>query len=244
MMPASDPIQDVMQVCRNGHVITDLLRSCPERGLSHCDRCGATTLDRCLTCGGEIAGALVVPGLQPVGVPRPPLYCAACGGAFPWTERRRPDPREPLGVLEAMLRNLPRTVRQLRVRHGDRPPFRVADEHDLEDLLRALLPLHFHDVRPQCRTPRYSAGTRTDFLLAPERIAVAAKFARADLREPQLIEQLREDADHYRAHGSCRTLVAYVHDPEGVLRDPQALSAACTQSEGDLRVRCLVGAGG
>src|SRR5262249_8497722 len=124
-MPANDAVQDVMQVCRNGHVITDLLRSCPERGLTHCDRCGEPTLDRCRTCGGEIAGALAGPGLQRVGVRRPPLYCAACGGAFPWAERRRPDPREPLGVLEAMLRNLPRAVRQLRVRHGDRPPFRV-----------------------------------------------------------------------------------------------------------------------
>jgi hypothetical protein len=242
-MGADGPVQDVMQVCRNGHVITDLLRTCPERGLMHCDRCGAPTLDRCLTCGGEIAGALAVPGLQPVGVRRPPLYCAACGGAFPWTERRHPDPREPLGVLEAMLRNLPRTVRQLRVRHGDRPPFHVADEHDLEDLLRALLPLHFDDVRPQCRTPRYAAGTRTDFFLAPEHIVVAAKFVRADLREPQLAEQLCEDAAHYRSQTGCGTLVAYVHDPEGLLREPQVL-AACGQSEGDLRVRCVVGAGG
>ena len=45
-------IADVMQVCRNGHVITDMLRAHPESGLSHCDRCGAPTLDRCLTYGG------------------------------------------------------------------------------------------------------------------------------------------------------------------------------------------------
>jgi hypothetical protein len=51
-MPANNAVQDVMQVCRNGHVITGLLRTCPERGLSHCDRCGAPTLDRCLTYGG------------------------------------------------------------------------------------------------------------------------------------------------------------------------------------------------
>ena len=42
---------DVMQVCRNGHVITDLLRNSPERRLTHCDRCGATTLDRCENAG-------------------------------------------------------------------------------------------------------------------------------------------------------------------------------------------------
>jgi hypothetical protein len=60
-------IQDVMQVCRNGHVITDLLRTHPECAQTHCDRCGAVTLDCCPTCGHELPGAFVVPGLQPVG---------------------------------------------------------------------------------------------------------------------------------------------------------------------------------
>jgi hypothetical protein len=141
-----------------------------------------------------------------------------------------------------VLVRLPRAVRELRSRQGDRPPFRVQDEKDLEDLLRALLPLHFDDVRPQARTPRYAAGTRTDFLLAPERIAVTAKFARADVREARLAEQLREDAAHYLARGGCRTLVGFVYDPEGVLRDPQGLAAACARPESELEVRCVVGA--
>src|SRR5262249_19589729 len=145
---------------------TDLLRSCPERALAHCDRCGAATLDSCQTCGRELPGAIAVPGLHPVGARRPPLYCPACGAAFPWAHPPRPATAEPLDSLEGMLRRLPRAVRQLRVRQGDRPAFRVVDEKDLEDLLRALLPLYFDDVRPQSRTPRYAACTRTDFLLA------------------------------------------------------------------------------
>src|ERR671939_1778842 len=81
-------VQDVMQVCRNGHVITDLLHTFPERALSHCDRCGAVTLSRCLTCGREIPGAVYVPGAVPLGSRRPPQYCPTCGAAFPWAERR------------------------------------------------------------------------------------------------------------------------------------------------------------
>ena len=53
-----DRVSDVMQVCHNGHVITDLLHTYPERGLSHCDRCGAPTRDRCGTCGRLITGAV------------------------------------------------------------------------------------------------------------------------------------------------------------------------------------------
>src|SRR3954466_12766991 len=111
--------QDVMQVCRNGHVITDLLRSRPESGRNHCDRCGADTLEKCPTCGRDLPGALAVPDLQPVGSRRAPLYCATCGAAFPWAGQAGPaQASEPLARLEGLLRRLPLVIRQLRVRHG------------------------------------------------------------------------------------------------------------------------------
>ena len=242
MWPDEGPVQDVMQVCRNGHVITDLLRACPESGLAHCDRCGAPTTDRCETCGKEVPGGIAAVGLHAVGARRPPAYCAVCGAAFPWTERPRLVVPEPLARLETMLSRLPRVIRQLRFRQGERPPFRVTDERDLEDLLRALLALHSDDVRPQCRTPRYAPATRTDFLLAAEGIVVTAKLVRSDVREAQLAEQLREDAAYYRGQGGCRVVVVYVHDPEGLLREPRALTAGRDGEEPE--VRCVAGAGG
>src|SRR5439155_25452025 len=91
----------------------------------------------------------------------------------------------PLAALETLLRRLPRVVHELRSRHGERPPFRAADGYDLADLLRALLPLHFDDVRPPSRTPSYAAATRTDFLLVSppggRAIALTAKWVAADL---------------------------------------------------------------
>jgi hypothetical protein len=243
MRSGEELMADVMQVCRNGHVITDLLRSCPERGLAHCDRCGASTVERCLTCGREIAGAIAIPGMQPVGVRHPPAYCTDCGAAFPWTLRSRTVTRQPLVWLESTLPRLPRVIRQLRDRQDNRPPFRIVDETDLEDLLRALLPLYFDDIRPQCRTPRYASATRTDFLLAPERIVVTSKLVRSTIREPQCVEQFQEDIAYYRAQGNCGTLVGYIHDPEGLLRDPQVLSA-CARAVDDLEVHCIVSAFG
>jgi hypothetical protein len=228
-------VQDVMQVCRNGHVITDLLRTCPERAQTHCDRCGAVTLDHCPTCGHELPGAFVVPGLQPVGARPAPCFCERCGAAFPWTRQRRLPPREPVAILENLLRRLPDVVRQLRVRHDARPPFRVRDERDLEDLVRALLPLHFDDVRPECRTPSYAAGTRTDFLLAPENIALTIKWA-----QPRILEQVPEDAAYYRRERTCRTLVVFVYDPESLLREPYPPPAATEEGPGP-EVRCLIG---
>ena len=240
MTAAEDLVQDAMQVCRNGHVVTDRAHACPETRRTHCDRCGAATLDRCATCGGELPGTVHVPGLLPVGARRPPQFCAACGAAFPWAEASPPAAASPLGSLETLLRGLPLVARQLRWRQADRPPFRVEDERDLEDLLRALLPLHFGDVRPESRTPRYAPATRTDFRLAPERIAVTAKLARPALRDPQLAQQLREDAEYYRGRPDCATLVAFLYDPEGLLYEPRALEAAWSTREDGWELRCMI----
>jgi hypothetical protein len=234
--------QDVMQICRNGHVITDLLRTNPDRALTHCDRCGAPTIEQCPTCGKEFPGALAIPGLHLVGARRPPLYCPSCGAGLPWAEQPATAAPSGLACLEAMLIRVPRVVRQLRVRHGERPPFRVHDERDLEDLLRSLLPLHFDDIRPQCRTPLYADTTRTDFLLATERIALMTKLANTDLREVQLARQLRVDIEYYSNIAGCNTLVVFVFDPECMLRDAAILRAAGKIAEFDLELRCIVGA--
>lgn len=234
MPPLVANVQDIMQVCRNGHVITDLLRTCPERALTHCDRCGAVTMERCPTCGLELPGAIVVPGLHPVGARSAPRFCETCGTAFPWTRQRRAPTREPVETLENLLRRLPQVIRQLRVRHDDRPPFYIADERDLEDLLRTILPLHFDDIRPECRTPSYAAGTRTDFVLAPENIALTIKWA-----QPRIREQVPADAAYYRRERKCRTLMVFVYDPQCSLRD-SCLSPPCAEDAEEPEVRCVV----
>jgi hypothetical protein len=182
----TDSDVDVMQVCRNGHVITDRLRGDPESGRLHCDRCGAATLHRCPTCGRDLPGAGPVVMLSTIGPWPAPRLCPACGAEFPWTRRPAASP-EPFVVLEQFLRRLPRVIRQLRWRQGEKIPFRIEDERDLEDLVRSLLPLSFDDVRLESRTPRYSPGTRTDFLLPGAGIALTVKLMRPTLCEDQLL---------------------------------------------------------
>src|SRR2546429_898259 len=120
---------DGMLVCLNGHVVTDRLHTSTGVPLSHCDRCGATTLDRCRTCGWLLRGAEFTSGLSPVGSRRPPEHCPACGAAFPWTNESPAAPTfDALATLDQFLRRLPAAIRQLRHRRNDRPAFRVEDE--------------------------------------------------------------------------------------------------------------------
>jgi hypothetical protein len=244
MEPSGD-VQDGMLVCRNGHVITDLLRSCPERALSHCDRCGATTLDRCPTCGRPLQGAVVVPGMSTLGTRVAPACCSSCGAPFPWAKATGPlAPADPLETLETFLRRLPQTIRQLRTRYADRPPFRVQDEHDLEDLLRAVLPLSCHAVRSESRTPSYAPGTRVDFRLGQESgsltVALSAKLMHPRTTEDCLQKQWLEDIGYYERARDCEWLMGLVYDAEGLIRRPRDREGVWSQHPAAIRLRVII----
>jgi REase_DpnII-MboI/Uncharacterized protein conserved in bacteria (DUF2321) len=240
MTPEMEVGQDVMQVCRNGHVVTDRLHCDPDSGRYHCDRCGALTLHECPTCGIPLPGAGNADGLVPIGVRPAPRYCSTCGVAFPWVRNVKTS-QKPLAQLEEMLHRLPLVIRQFRWRQGEKPPYCVEDERDLTDLLRALLHLHFDDVRLESRTPSYSAGTRTDLLLASAQIAVTMKFVRLGTGEQQLANQFQEDGAFYRKRGGCRRVIEFVYDPAGLLRDSQVVEKMVAACGDDLEVRCIVG---
>src|SRR5262245_24327972 len=130
MSPNRTEDRDVMEICRNGHVITDRFRSDPASALHHCDRCGAPTLHCCPTCGQEFHSPRHALGLVPLGKWPAPLQCSTCGATFPWGRRPRNGPPN-VATVESLLHRLPLTIRQLRWRQGDRPSFRVEDESDL-----------------------------------------------------------------------------------------------------------------
>jgi hypothetical protein len=231
--------RDVMQVCRNGHVVTDRLRTCPEQAANRCERCGADTLDHCATCGREIAGAAIGVDLVPLGRSRPPRYCCLCGAAFPWTHPTCASAAlDPLAEIETAVRRLPRVAAALRNRHADRPAFSVRDEFDLEDLLRALLPLYADEVRPESRTPSYAAATRTDLLLPALDLAVVVKQTGSAVRTP-LAEQWAEDLLYYERRG-YPVVMGVVADPTGSLPDAREWETAWSRVEGPVRLRVVI----
>lgn len=239
MTPEQNVFLDAMQVCLNGHVVNDLHRSCPERSQGHCDRCGAVTLDCCPTCGGELTASRVL-DLVVVGTRQPPSHCGFCGAAFPWSQKPVEEKPGAVYLLEEFLRRLPRVIRQLRCRHGDRPPFLVQDEYDLEDLLRSLVVLHFEDFRLETRTPSYAAATRQDLLLGPDHLAMTVKTVAPGVDVAALSRQWSEDISYYQRQRPSRTLVWFVYDPGQKLYDPERLEKAWSAVEGNLEVRCVV----
>jgi DpnII restriction endonuclease len=107
-------------------------------------------------------------------------------------------------------------------------------------LLRCLLPIYFEDIRPESRTPSYDPGTRTDFRLKPHGIALTVKRTSSRHHEKELGEQLQEDVNYYERESGCKILVAFIHDPERLLREPETLEAMWSKPQESFELRCVI----
>ncbi|UOE47420.1 hypothetical protein MTO98_23725 [Mucilaginibacter sp. SMC90] len=122
-------------------------------------------------------------------------------------------------ILFDVFENFHLSCRQLRNRHDNRPGFEVNDEYDVQDLMHAVLKLHFKDIREEEYTPSYAgSATRVDFLLKEEQVVIEVKKTRQGLADKQVGEQLILDIAHYRNHPDCKDLICFVYDPEGRIK--------------------------
>lgn len=144
-------------------------------------------------------------------------------------------------VIERLCSRFHQIARQLRARHENRETLRVEDEHDVHDLLHALLLLEHDDVRPETWTPSYAGGRpRTDFWLRLERNVVQAKMAASGFGEQELREQVRVDVQRYQQHADCLTLVCFVYDPDGRIANPRQIEGDLSGDHGGLTVRVII----
>jgi len=79
---------DVMQVCLNGHKITDRYITSSEVRQSNCDQCGAETIHECPECETPIRGEYLVEGVVDMTPGSDPKdYCHECGEPYPWVDQ-------------------------------------------------------------------------------------------------------------------------------------------------------------
>ena len=126
--------------------------------------------------------------------------------------------------LENIFNKFTRIVRQLRSRHDNRETLTIKDEYDVQDLLHALLVLHFDDVRAEEWTPSYAGGCeRMDFLLKDLQTVIEVKKTRSSMSKKELGEELIIDIEKYKTHQDCKQLYCFIYDPDGYLGNSSAI---------------------
>lgn len=239
---------DAKQVCLNGHHITDRAKT-GSYAKEYCDECGAETITDCPECDEMIKGKDLDSKWAMIGFePSIPSHCEGCGEPFPWTEDEVEDKGqqdaswdiEAERAIEQICRRFSTVIYHLQDRYDRRDSIEVSDEYDVQDVLNALLRLHFEDVRPEEGTPSHAgASSRIDFLLKNEKIGIEVKKTREGLDEGELGSELSTDKERYEAHPDCERLICFIYDPERRLRNPRVLSDLNDDST-DFSVKVIV----
>ena len=148
---------------------------------------------------------------------------------------------DPVELVKTLCCRFHSVARQLRLRGEYRATLSVEDELDAQDLLHALLRIQFENIDTDEWTPSYSSGEpRTTLLLNDSRLAVIVKKTRPGLNAKDLSDQLQIDAERYRSHGRCTTLLCFMYDPEGRIGNPRGLEASLTSVSKSFVIDVLV----
>ncbi|MEW5683921.1 MAG: hypothetical protein AB1942_03275 [Pseudomonadota bacterium] len=151
------------------------------------------------------------------------------------------DEPDHLTLIEKICLRFHAVARQLQHRHAGRETISIEDEYDVQDLLHAILRLHFDDIRAEEWTPSYAGGSsRVDFLLKTEEIVVEVKKTRPSMKARELGEQLIIDRARYEVHPNCKALVCFVYDPEGRIGNPVGIERDLEGHSGPLKVRVII----
>lgn len=145
------------------------------------------------------------------------------------------------GLLRVIFEHFNTVARQLRKRHDNRDTLIIKDEYDVQDLLNAILRIHFDDVRPEEWTPSQAGSSnRMDFLLKDDEIAIEVKMTREGLKDKELGDQLIIDIAKYQGHPNCKCLYCFVYDPEGIIRNPRGLEKDLAKLGKDFPVKVFI----
>ncbi len=163
--------------------------------------------------------------------------------------RTVPSPRPPeakspldaLGFIRMVCTRFHAVARELRQRSENRLPFDVEDEHDVRDMVRALLCMMFEDFRTEEWTPPYAGGaSRADLVLKGERIVIVVKKTRQGLGAKEIADQLAVDLLRFSTHPDYQTLFCFIYDPEGRVVNPRRLEADLTRESDGRTVEVLI----
>lgn len=153
-----------------------------------------------------------------------------------------PHSNGPLEVVLNTCRIFHVVATELQSRHEKRSTLAINDEYDVQDLLRALLRQHFEDVRREEPVPSCAGrAPRMDLLLKVQKIAIETKMTRDGLRDREIGDELLQDVARYKDHPDCSTLVSFIYDPKGLLKNPHGLASDIEkQSDSRLTVKVVI----
>lgn len=103
----------------------------------------------------------------------------------------------------------------LKKRHGNRPPFEITDEYDVQDLFFALVLPIVPDIVAEDPTSKVAnKSSRLDFTSKSTGIGIELKHVKSKADASRVRNEILVDEATYQEHPYVEMVVVFVHDPD------------------------------
>ena len=121
-------------------------------------------------------------------------------------------------LLLNIFTNFHRIAKEMEERYDNRPPLVINDEYDVQDLLKALLILHFESIQPEEYGKMFNrTRSRVDFFLRFDNIAIEVKYVRNKNHSKTIHKEIVQDKEYYSNRSDFRHLYFFIYDPNSFL---------------------------
>ena len=150
-----------------------------------------------------------------------------------------------LALVISAIDSFPVARRYLADRKHNRPAFLLANEYDSQDLLYCMLRSFFVDASLEEWTRKQAGNAkRIDIVIPSADIVIEVKHVRDKSHAQKVGDELKIDFESYYLHPNCQDLIAFVHDPEGHIVDPETfmrdLSGFRKKGDHEFQVHVLI----
>ena len=138
--------------------------------------------------------------------------------------RATKTPNANVSLVRELCARLPNSSKILASRRKGKPPFKIEDEYDVQDLLHAILRCYIKETVQENPFPKL-AGTnssRADISIEKLGVIIEVKFARVTADQKKITRELSEDIVLYSSCGFLTDLIFVIYNSRE-LRDAEAL---------------------
>ncbi|MCH7647395.1 MAG: hypothetical protein IIA83_02145 [Thaumarchaeota archaeon] len=149
--------------------------------------------------------------------------------------------QDPKLLIENIISKFHEIHTQLQIRYNNRETITIKDEYDVQNLLNALLRLHFDDIRPEEPVPSYANSfTKADFFIPKHEIMIECKIKTSTHIDNKIKDELILDKEQYKKSPKCKLMYCLIYDPHGEIKNPRGFERSINEKSEDFECICFI----
>ena len=136
-------------------------------------------------------------------------------------------------IIETILNKFHKVVIEL--------DFKIQTENDVKKLLKALLGIHYDNIKSEEHVESYAGvSSRIDLYIKDINYGIEIKLAKNSINHEKIVEQINDDIKKYQKLSNCEKIYFFIYNPESLITNHVSLENELPSKEGNINITTIV----